>query len=40
MVEFEILMAAKRDCSKLTTPDFRRADFSLFRKPFDKVSWE
>ncbi|GAB0209831.1 hypothetical protein GRJ2_003448800 [Grus japonensis] len=31
MVEFRILRAARRACSKLTTLDFRRADFGLFR---------
>lgn len=40
MVEFEILMAANRACSKLTTLDFRREDFSLCRKLLDKVTWE
>ncbi|GAB0207157.1 hypothetical protein GRJ2_003181300 [Grus japonensis] len=31
MVEFRILRAARRACSKLTTLDFSRADFGLFR---------
>ncbi|GAB0177853.1 hypothetical protein GRJ2_000250600 [Grus japonensis] len=42
MVEFRILRAAKKVHSKLTTLDFRRAGFGLFRdllgrKPWDKV---
>jgi len=31
MVEFKILREARRAHSKLTTLDFRRADFGLFR---------
>ncbi|GAB0188096.1 hypothetical protein GRJ2_001274900 [Grus japonensis] len=31
MVEFKILRAARRAHSKLTTLDFRRTDFGLFR---------
>ncbi|GAB0202710.1 hypothetical protein GRJ2_002736600 [Grus japonensis] len=42
MVEFRILRAARRALSKLTTLDFSRADFGLFRdllgrKPWDKA---
>ncbi|GAB0206807.1 hypothetical protein GRJ2_003146300 [Grus japonensis] len=42
MVEFRILRAVRRACSKLTTLDFRRADFGLFgdllgRMPSDKA---
>ena len=42
MVEFKILREARRAHSKLTTLDFRRADFSLFmgllgRVPRDKA---
>jgi len=42
VVEFKILRAARRACSKLTTLDFRTADFALFRSllggtPRDKV---
>jgi len=42
MVEFRILKAGRRVKSKLTTLDFRRADFGLFkdllgRVPGDKV---
>ncbi|GAB0187581.1 hypothetical protein GRJ2_001223400 [Grus japonensis] len=39
MVEFRILRAARRVRSKLTTLDFRRADFGLFRDllPWDKA---
>ena len=31
MMEFRILRAVRRACSKLTTLDFGRADFGLFR---------
>ncbi|KAJ7411540.1 glycerol kinase [Willisornis vidua] len=41
VVEFEILQAARRMSSKLTAPDFKRADFGLPRNlldpPWDKV---
>ena len=40
MVEFKILRAMSRACSKLTTLDFRRADFGLFRDLLGKVSWD
>lgn len=40
MVEFDVLMAAKRACSKLTTLEFRKADFGVFRKLLDKVPWD
>ncbi|PKU46825.1 rna-directed dna polymerase from mobile element jockey-like [Limosa lapponica baueri] len=36
MVEFKILRAASRVCSKLITLDFRRADFGLLRYIRDK----
>ncbi|MCQ4078634.1 hypothetical protein FK519_28075, partial [Klebsiella pneumoniae] len=42
MVEFRILRTARRAHSKLSTLDFRRADFGLFmdwlcRAPWDKA---
>ncbi|GAB0178933.1 hypothetical protein GRJ2_000358600 [Grus japonensis] len=40
MVEFRILRAARRVCSKLTTLDFSRADFSLFRDLLGKIAWD
>ncbi|GAB0183649.1 hypothetical protein GRJ2_000830200 [Grus japonensis] len=40
MVEFKILRAARRVHSKLTTLDFRRADFGLFRDLLGRVPWE
>ncbi|PKU31806.1 dtw domain-containing protein 2 [Limosa lapponica baueri] len=40
MVEFKILRAARRVCSKLTTLDFRRADFGLLRDLIGRVTWE
>ncbi|GAB0202598.1 mitochondrial enolase superfamily member 1 [Grus japonensis] len=40
MVEFRILRAARRACSKLTTLDFRRADFGLFRDLLGRVPWD
>ncbi|GAB0177907.1 mitochondrial enolase superfamily member 1 [Grus japonensis] len=45
MVEFRILRAAgghaaRRACSKLTTLDFRRADFGLFRDLLGRVRWD
>ncbi|GAB0177917.1 hypothetical protein GRJ2_000257000 [Grus japonensis] len=40
MVEFKILRAARRTHSKLTTLDFRRADFSLFRDLLGRVRWD
>ncbi|PKU33402.1 rna-directed dna polymerase from mobile element jockey-like [Limosa lapponica baueri] len=39
MVEFKILRAARRVCSKLTTLDFRRADFGLLRDLLGRVTW-
>ncbi|GAB0180313.1 hypothetical protein GRJ2_000496600 [Grus japonensis] len=39
MVEFKILRAARRVHSKLTTLDFRRADFGLFRDLPVRVPW-
>jgi len=38
MVEFKILRAVRRMHSKLTTPDFRRADFGLFRDLLCRVA--
>ncbi|MCQ4179366.1 hypothetical protein FK518_27770, partial [Klebsiella pneumoniae] len=40
MVEFKILRAVRRACSKLSTLDFRRADFGLFRDLLGKVPWD
>ncbi|GAB0189057.1 hypothetical protein GRJ2_001371000 [Grus japonensis] len=40
MVEFKILRAARRVHSKLTTLDFRRADFGLFRDLLGRVLWD
>ncbi|GAB0210021.1 mitochondrial enolase superfamily member 1 [Grus japonensis] len=39
MVEFRILRAARRAHSKLTTLDFRRADFGLFRDLLGRIPW-
>ncbi|GAB0190684.1 hypothetical protein GRJ2_001533700 [Grus japonensis] len=40
MVEFKILRAARRAHSKLTTLDFRRADFGLFKDLLGRVPWD
>ncbi|GAB0189098.1 mitochondrial enolase superfamily member 1 [Grus japonensis] len=40
MVEFRILRAARRAHSKLTTLDFRRADFGLFRDLLGRILWD
>ncbi|GAB0202998.1 hypothetical protein GRJ2_002765400 [Grus japonensis] len=40
MVEFRILRAARRVHSKLTTLDFRRADFGLFRDLLGRIPWD
>ncbi|GAB0179159.1 hypothetical protein GRJ2_000381200 [Grus japonensis] len=40
MVEFRILRAVRRVRSKLTTLDFRRADFGLFRDLLGRVPWD
>ncbi|GAB0175687.1 hypothetical protein GRJ2_000033900 [Grus japonensis] len=40
MVEFNILRAARRSHSKLTTPDFRRADCGLFRDLLGRIPWD
>ncbi|GAB0179488.1 hypothetical protein GRJ2_000414100 [Grus japonensis] len=39
-VEFRILRAARRALSKLTTLDFRRADFGLFRDLLGRIPWD
>ncbi|GAB0205312.1 mitochondrial enolase superfamily member 1 [Grus japonensis] len=39
MVEFRILRAARRARSKLTTLDFSRADFGLFRDLLGRIPW-
>lgn len=39
IVEFKILWAVKRVCSKLTSLDFRRADFGLFSSLLD-LPWD
>ncbi|GAB0208721.1 hypothetical protein GRJ2_003337800 [Grus japonensis] len=40
MVEFRILRTARRAHSKLTTLDFRRADFGLFRDLLGRIPWD
>ncbi|PKU32103.1 dtw domain-containing protein 2 [Limosa lapponica baueri] len=40
IVEFKILRAARRVRSKLTTLDFKRADFGLLRDLLGRVTWE
>ncbi|GAB0202830.1 hypothetical protein GRJ2_002748600 [Grus japonensis] len=40
MVEFRILRAARRVCSKLTTLAFSRADFGLFRDLLGRLPWD
>ncbi|GAB0181491.1 hypothetical protein GRJ2_000614400 [Grus japonensis] len=40
MVEFKILRAARRAHSKLTTLDFRRAEFGLFGDSLGRVPWD
>ncbi|GAB0205000.1 hypothetical protein GRJ2_002965600 [Grus japonensis] len=40
MVEFKILRAVRRALSKLTTLDFRRADFGLFRDLLGRIPWD
>ncbi|GAB0203482.1 hypothetical protein GRJ2_002813800 [Grus japonensis] len=40
MVEFRILRAARKAHSKLTTLDFRRADFGLFRDLLGRIPWD
>ncbi|GAB0182166.1 hypothetical protein GRJ2_000681900 [Grus japonensis] len=40
MVEFRILRAARRARSKLTTLDFSRADFGLFRDLLGRIPWD
>ncbi|GAB0207196.1 hypothetical protein GRJ2_003185200 [Grus japonensis] len=40
MVEFRILRAARRARSKITTLDFRRADFGLFRDLLGRIPWD
>ncbi|GAB0190056.1 hypothetical protein GRJ2_001470900 [Grus japonensis] len=40
MVEFKILRAVRRAHSKLTTLDFRRADFGLFRDLLGRLPWD
>ncbi|GAB0207593.1 mitochondrial enolase superfamily member 1 [Grus japonensis] len=40
MVELRILRAARRARSKLTTLDFRRADFGLFRDLLGRIPWD
>ncbi|GAB0205871.1 hypothetical protein GRJ2_003052700 [Grus japonensis] len=39
-VEFRILRAARRACSKLTTLAFSRADFGLFRDLLGRIPWD
>ena len=40
MVEFRILSAVRRARSKLTTLDFSRADFGLFRDLLGRIPWD
>ncbi|PKU45926.1 hypothetical protein llap_3761 [Limosa lapponica baueri] len=40
MVEFKILRATRREFCKLTTLDFRRPGFGLFRDLFVRVPWD
>ncbi|GAB0209472.1 hypothetical protein GRJ2_003414300 [Grus japonensis] len=40
MVEFKILRTARKVHSKLTTLDFRRADFGLFRDLLGRMPWD
>lgn len=40
MVEFEVLGAVQMAHSKLTTLDFKRADYGLFRDLLGRVSWD
>ncbi|GAB0209810.1 mitochondrial enolase superfamily member 1 [Grus japonensis] len=40
MVEFRVLRAARRVHSKVTTLDFRRADFGLFRDLLGRIPWD
>jgi len=40
MVKFKLLRAARRAHSKLTTLDFRTADFGLFRDLLGRVPWD
>jgi len=40
MVEFIILRVVRRAHSKLTTPDFRRAHFGLFRDLLGRIPWD
>ena len=40
MAEFKILRVARRVQSELTTLDFRRADFGLFRDLLGGVPWD
>ncbi|GAB0187677.1 hypothetical protein GRJ2_001233000 [Grus japonensis] len=40
MVEFKILRAVRRAHSKLTTLDFRRADFGLVRNLLGRLPWD
>ncbi|GAB0183845.1 mitochondrial enolase superfamily member 1 [Grus japonensis] len=40
MVDFKTLQAVRRALSKLTTLDFRKADFCLFRDLLGRVPWD
>jgi len=40
MVEFKILRAVRRVCSKLATLVFRRADFGLLRDLLGRMPWD
>lgn len=40
LIEFSILGKVKRQVSRTATVDFWRADFDLFRRLVDRISWE
>lgn len=40
MMEFKILRVSKKVCSQLTTLDFKRAEFKLFRELHGRATWD
>jgi len=40
MIEFSVRGEVKRGASKITTMDFQKADFGLFRTLVERVPWE
>jgi len=40
IVEFKILRAARRVCTKLPALDFRRANFGLLRDLLGRIPWD